>query len=229
MTGAALGYIAGEHAKARKTGGKGCATKSLAGDGSNQPRLFPLHVPVRGIELDDQALDSLAASKVCDEYLEAVRMPQAAATCDALLTLRHHRFGGLRLGGNPNPIVKATSTVVRVCSFCHSMEWAHAYFAINGTTAINCQSLSVHVDGASRKKEPTAELLQTRWAHVLRGGTHASRRARLDAARALQPLLGMSLWLRRGLAVDVAPCSGLAISAPAARGTRFLQPSLACA
>ena len=76
------------------------------------------------------------------------------------------------------------------------------------------RSRCVHqLDGASNRVEPIAELLGTRWAHALLTLTHEQRRARLEEARQQQPHLSKSLWLRRALAIDVAPCSGLAISA----------------
>ena len=59
----------------------------------------------------------------------------------------------------------------------------------------------------------TAELLATRWAAAAAGWSDAERALALAAARDKQPLVGMSLWLRWGVALDVAPCSGLAIVA----------------
>ena len=218
----AMGYIAGEGAHSRKQRSTdGSSSKSLSGDGIGQPRLVRLYPPIRGMEIDDDALSQICEQSkanpggLADQYIERVRMPQTAAMADALLTMRHNGFGMQPLadGQAGNPLVKASSTVVRVFADSTSVEWAHAYFAVNGTTAVNCQGLAIHVDGAARRKEPTAELLSTRWADSLSTLSHHQSQSRLEGARSLQPLLSMLVCLRRGLAIDVTPCSGILISA----------------
>lgn len=218
----AMGYIAGDGAHKRKQRStSGGPSVNLRGDGAGQPRLVKIYPPLRGVEIDDEALFEIAEKSkaepggAADQYLERVRMPQAAATADALLTMRHHRFGTMALTGSAtgNPVVKASSTVVRVYGMSSSAEWAHAFLAVNATAAVNCQALAIHVDGASRRKEPTAEQLSVRWANMLSTHSHAQCKARLAEARQKQRLLSMLVCLRRGLAIDVAPCSDLLISA----------------
>lgn len=107
-------------------------------------RLYPA---VPGVEIDGEALDRLALSEVCDEYLERVRMPQMAAVSDALLTVRHFRYGGepLTKGATGNPIIKASSTLERVHAMSETPEWAHSHMAVNAKSAVNCRSLATHV------------------------------------------------------------------------------------
>ena len=221
VRGVAMRYIAGDGSRARKQRSAGGVSTSLRRDGAGQPRLVKLYPPIRGVEIDDDALFRIAEQSVAnpggdaDKYLEKVRMPQMAAVADALLTMRHTGFGLMRLGAEQagNPLVKASSTIARVYGMSQSVDWAHAYMAVNATAAVNCQGLAIHVDGASRRKEPTAELLSTRWANVLSAQSHTQCKAVLAEARQKQQLLSMLVCLRRGLAIDVAPCSDLLISA----------------
>ena len=80
-------------------------------------------------------------------------------------------------------------------------------------TSVNTGALPGHVDGAKGGREPTAELCTTRWAEMLRQLCTADRVAALVAARKAQPLLSMSLWMRRGVSLDVTPADALAIVA----------------
>ena len=101
--------------------------------------------------------------------------------------------------------------MVRVIKECGSIADGVAYMACNTIASLNLGALPVHVDGAKGGREPTAELCTTRWAASLRHLSTADKVAELAAAREAQPLLGMSLWLRPGLSLDVTPASGLAI------------------
>ena len=101
--------------------------------------------------------------------------------------------------------------MVRVIKECGSIADGVAYMACNTIASLNLGALPVHVDGAKGAREPTAELCTTRWAASLRHLSTADKVAELAAAREAQPLLGMSLWLRPGLSLDVTPASGLAI------------------
>ena len=94
---------------------------------------------------------------------------------------------------------------------CGSIAGGVAYMAGNTIASLNLGALPVHVDGAKGAREPTAELCTTRWAASLRHLSTADKVAELAAAREAQPLLGMSVWLRPALALDVTPASGLAI------------------
>ena len=73
--------------------------------------------------------------------------------------------------------------------------------------------LSSWQDGAARRKEPTAELLTTLWAHALRTLSREEQAGTLLAARANQLLLSISLWLRRSIGIDVVPCADVVVSA----------------
>ena len=143
----AMAYISGPNAMARKkrskVGDAGSATRR--GDGENQPRLFRVYPPIRGVELDDPALDKLSQAAECDAFMERVAIPRVAVACDSLMTLRHLGYGGLALSAKGNPIAKASSMVERVYAQSESVEWAHAHIAINGAMAVNCQHLALHV------------------------------------------------------------------------------------
>ena len=102
--------------------------------------------------------------------------------------------------------------MVRVIKECGSIAGGVAYMACNTIASLNIGALPVHVDGVKGAREPTAELCTTRWAAALRHMSTADKVAELAAARVAQPLLAMSVWLRHGLSLDVAPASGLAIA-----------------
>ena len=236
---AAMSYIASEKARPRARKGKGSSdteSQRLSLDGPNQPRLKRVCNSVRGAHLQAKELQVLERNS---GYMERVRLPQMQNACDCLLTLRHHGFGGAPLGaracalhvhghghhtygttrcvrpsGNSSssPIAKATSTMVRVIKECGSIAGGVAYMARNTITSFNIGALPVHVDGVKGAREPTAELCTTRWAAALRHLSTENKVAELAAARVAQPLLAMSVWLRHGLSLDVAPASGLAIA-----------------
>ena len=211
----AMSYIAGDKARARKRkqSSSGNDTQgSLPGDGPNQPRLLRIHNALRGVHIDGDALKELESN---GDYMQQIRIVQMEAAADCLLTLRYHRYGGAALSNAANsPIAKASSTVARICKEQGSFKGACTYMAANTMASINLSHLSVHIDGAKASKgEPTAEMCTTRWADMLQGLSSPAKKARLAAARQLQPLLAMSLWLRRSVALDIAPCSGLAIVA----------------
>ena len=68
-----------------------------------------LTAPVRGVELDDKALDYIcdpARRAEGEQYLQRVRMTRAAAMADCLLTMRHFRYGGLPLSDSGIPVGK---------------------------------------------------------------------------------------------------------------------------
>ena len=103
--------------------------------------------------------------------------------------------------------------MARVIKECGSIAGGVGYMARNTIASLNLGALAIHVDGAKGAREPTAELCTTRWAASLRHLASASKVAQLAAAREAQPLLAMCIWLRQGVALDVAPASGLAIAA----------------
>lgn len=110
-------------------------------------------------------------------------------------------------------IAKASTTMARVIKERGSIEEGVTYMASSTITSVNTGALPGHVDGAKGGREPTAELCTTRWAEMLRQLCTADRVAALVAARKAQPLLSMSLWMRRGVSLDVTPADALAIVA----------------
>ena len=46
--------------------GDGQPSRQLSNDGEGQPRLFKVHPPIRGMELDAEALNELAAQSLAD-------------------------------------------------------------------------------------------------------------------------------------------------------------------
>jgi hypothetical protein len=212
----ALRYFAGERARARKrrSVGAGDASSTMRQDGQNQPRLVRIGQPIRGVELDAEALKALALEV---EYMRAIRVPQQREAALCLLTLVSLGWGGRPLNSNQgsNPLWNAELTWRRVCYESQDLNEAALYFARGTRASCVCQALAVHVDGvASRRlRPPTAELVTTRWAHAAASWSDDERVRELAACREAQPLAACSLWLRTSVALDAAPCSGLALVA----------------
>jgi hypothetical protein len=216
VTSLAMRYFAGEGAQARKVGGRG---GRLRCDGVNQPRYTRINQPIRGVEIDTPALQVLEKNEA---YLSSVRVPQQRQAGLCLLSLRRLGYGSQPINSSsssrkqpPNPLYTAATTWLRVCAESETFEEAARYFATGAHASTVCQALAVHVDGASSRarRRPTAEVLTTRWAAAAAEWSDEQRADELCAAREHQPLVAMSLWLRWGLALDVAPCRDLAIVA----------------
>ena len=206
----AMSYISGERAKARKRrSAEREGSTQLSGDGPGQPRLIRVHNAMRGVHITGPALDEMRQN---EDYMKAVRTRQAVNTAECLLTLRELGYGGAPLGdGGNSPLAKASSTVARICKEHDTFE--QAGFALGGTTiaSFNMGPPNIHRDSVSAGREPTAELVTTRWAQMLSAVPLAQRAALLAAARQHQPYLSMSVWLRRSLTMDITPGRGLGI------------------
>ena len=213
----AMRYISDEHGRARKRKsgvGGNAASSSMAGDGPNQPRYVRVYPPLRGVELDGDALRQLSADEA---YMSRVRVPQQDVAGRILLTMLHHGYGlqALSAGQPTNPFKTSAVTWLRVCSESVSFRAACAYYASGTRACVVAQPLATHVDGVAqrRQRRPAVELLTTRWAEAARGWTDGQRAAELAAARSAQPLVASSVWLRTSIALDVSPCRGLALVA----------------
>ena len=223
----AMRYLSDEDGRPRKRAHRGGESTRSSKDGPNQPRYVRLHRPIRGMELDDDALTALDDK---DEYMQRIRMPHQDQAGRCLLTLRYLNYGSnvLSDGDSVNPLWAAATTWLRVASESNDFSSACRYMAAGTRTSCVCEDLAVHVDGAStwnrRGPPPTSELVTTRWAAAARDWSHERCMRELEAARESQPLVGMSLWLRSSVALDVAPCSGLALVAGTASEHGVSQP-----
>ena len=211
---AAIGYIAGSGAKARKRkAADGGNDGHLRDDGPGQPRMIRAYNAIPGVHIDGAVLKELQHDHA---YMSRVRCPQMLNTMQCLLTLRHLGYGGGPVGHSNNkcPLAKASSTVVRVCSEHDTVGDAAVSLAGGTIASVNCGCLAVHVDGAAQRREPTAEIVTTRWAQMMKKlRTTAAKEAALEEARKKRPLQSTTLFLRSSIAFSVAPCSGLGIVA----------------
>ena len=212
----AMRYIADEAGRARKRKSRSGETSTrMVGDGANQPRYVRLHPPVRGAELDGEALKQLSQDEA---YMRDVRAPQQAMAGRILLTLLHFGYGmeALSADQRTNPFEVSAVTWLRVCSEQPDFDAASHYFARGTRASLVSQPMAVHVDGvAQRRQRPrtSVELLTTRWAEVAYSWSDSQRKAELAAARRTQPLVATSLWLRTSISLNVTPCRGLALVA----------------
>ena len=217
----AMRYIADEAGRARKRKGKGGEPSTrMAGDGANQPRYVRIYPPVRGAELDGEALKQLS---VDEAYMQDVRKPQQAMTGRILLTLQHYGYGMEALSADQvtNPFETSAVTWLRVCNEQPDFDAACHYFASGTRASLVLQPMAVHVDGVAQRKQrhrTSVELLTTRWADAAHSWTDSERAAELAMARGNQPHVGKSLWLRSSISLDVRPCRGLALVAVRAAG-----------
>ena len=210
----AMRYISDTAGRARKRKSSSGST-SMPGDGPNQPRYVHLHPPLRGIELDGDALGQL---HIDESYMTRVRIPQQDVTGRILLTLLHHGYGleALSVDQTTNPFETSAVTWLRVCSESLDFDRACHYFASGTRASVVLQPLAVHVDGVAqrrRRHRPAVELVTTRWAEAAHSWTDSQRVAEMVAARHVQPLLASSVWLRTSIALYVRPCRGLALVA----------------
>lgn len=215
----AMRYISDAHGRARKrksgVGSNAAGSSSMAGDGPNQPRYVRVYPPLRGVELDGDALQHLSADEA---YMTRVRVPQQDVAGRILLTMLHHGYGlqALSPGQPTNPFKTSAVTWLRVCSESESFRAACGYYASGTRASVVVQPLAMHVDGVAQRRQrrgAAVELLTTRWAEAARGWTDSQRAAELAAARHAQPLVASSVWLRTSIALDVRPCRGLALVA----------------
>ena len=149
--------------------------------------------------------------------MAAIRRPQQDCAGRCLLTLWHLGYGSepLNPGQDSNPLWNAALTWLRVCSETADYSQAVNYFAGNTRASHVCQALAIHLDGVSQRKRlrPTAELVTTVWSHAAASMTDVERMHALAEQRQQRQHTGKSLWLRTSVALDVAPCSGLALVA----------------
>ena len=211
----ALSYIAGAAAQPRKRkAAHGADGGHLCNDGPGQPRMLRAYNSIPGVQIDGAALAELQEDR---RYMEQVREPQMLNAMQMLLTLRHHRYGGAAIGHTNQkscPFAKASSTIVRICAEQDSVNAAGSYIACSTMAAVNCGNLAVHVDGAKKLREPTAEIVSTRWAAMMKKySSQAAKEAALDEARKQNQLQSTTCFLRSSIAFSVAPCSGLGIVA----------------
>jgi hypothetical protein len=209
-------YIADEGGRARKRRrSSGETSTRMVGDGANQPRYVRLHPPVRGAELDGEALKQLSQD---DAYMRDVRAPQQAMAGRSLLTLLHYGYGmeALSADQQTNPFEVSAVTWLRVCSEQPDFDAACHCFARGTRASLVSQPMAVHVDGVAQRKQrhrTSVELLTARWAEAACSWSNSEREAELAAARRTQPLVATSLWLRTSISLDVTPCRGLALVA----------------
>ena len=215
----AMRYIADDAGRARKRPGRhGGPSTRVVGDGANQPRYVRVYPPVRGAELDGEALKQLSIDQA---YMRDVRIPHQEMAGRILLTLQHFGYGmqALSAGQATNPFEASAVTWLRVCSEQPDFLAACTYFASGTRASLVSQPMAVHVDGVAQRKQrhrTSVELLTTRWAHVAHNWTDSEREAELAMARDAQPLVAKSLWLRPSVSLDVRPCRGLALVAVSA-------------
>lgn len=166
----AMRYIADEGGRARKRRrSSGETSTRMVGDGANQPRYVRLHPPVRGAELDGEALKQLSQD---DAYMRDVRAPQQAMAGRSLLTLLHYGYGmeALSADQQTNPFEVSAVTWLRVCSEQPDFGAACHCFARGTRASLVSQPMAVHVDGVAQRKQrhrTSVELLTARWAEAV--------------------------------------------------------------